>query len=121
MLYNKEYRLKIAERVYTKEIDFDKAMIEYGLSYRTLTRYIHDYKTENGIKTKTVAPRNPDRIRKENDDFIDIEAYKAMSKEELINELILAKANELRAKKGYEVKGDGANKVFVPLNNKNSK
>ena len=44
-----------------------------------------------------------------------------MSKEELINELILAKANELRAKKGYEVKGDGANKVFVPLNNKNSK
>ena len=52
MLYNKEDRLKIAERVYTKEIDFDKAMIEYGLSYRTLTRYIHDYKTENGIKTK---------------------------------------------------------------------
>ena len=121
MLYNKEDRLKIAERVYTKEIDFDKAMIEYGLSYRTLTRYIHDYKTENGIKTKTVAPRNSNRIRKENDDFIDIEAYKAMSKEELINELILAKANALRAKKGYEVKGDGANKVFVPLNNKNSK
>ena len=31
------------------------------------------------------------------------------------------KANELRAKKGYEVKGVGADKEFIPLNNKNSK
>ena len=44
-----------------------------------------------------------------------------MSKEELINELIKAKANELRAKKGYEVKGDGADKEFVPINNRNTK
>lgn len=121
MLYNKTERLEIAKKVYTNELEFNEALDKYELSHRTLRRYIDYYKTENGIKTKTVAPRNPDRIRKENDDFIDIEAYKAMSKEELINELILAKANELRAKKGYEVKGDGANKVFVPLNNKNSK
>ena len=51
----------------------------------------------------------------------EMEEYMAMSKEELIQELIMAKANELRAKKGYEVKGVGANKEFVPLNNKNSK
>jgi transposase len=121
MLYNKTERLEIAKKVYTNELEFNEALDKYELSNRTLRRYIDYYKTENGIKTKTMAPRNPDRIRKENDDFIDIEAYKAMSKEELINELILAKANELRAKKGYEVKGDGANKVFVPLNNKNSK
>ena len=38
-----------------------------------------------------------------------------------INELIKAKANELRAKKGYEVKGAGANKEFISLNNKNTK
>ena len=50
-----------------------------------------------------------------------MESYMSMSKEELINELIKAKANELRAKKGYEVKGVGANKEFIPLNNKNSK
>ena len=42
-------------------------------------------------------------------------------KEEVINELIKANANELRAKKGYEVKGAGANKEFVSLNNKNTK
>ena len=44
-----------------------------------------------------------------------------MSKEDLIKELVIAKANELRAKKGYEVKGAGANKEFIPINNKNSK
>ena len=121
MLYNKTERLVIAKKVYTNELEFNEALDKYELSNRTLRRYIDYYKTENGIKTKTMAPRNPDRIRKESDDFIDIEAYKAMSKEELINELILAKANELRAKKGYEVKGDGANKEYVPLNNKNSK
>ena len=51
----------------------------------------------------------------------EIEIYNAMSKEELINELILAKANELRAKKGYIVKGVGADKEYIPLNNKNTK
>ena len=45
----------------------------------------------------------------------------AFNKEELINELIIAKANELRAKKGYEVKGAGANKEYIILNNKNTK
>ena len=47
--------------------------------------------------------------------------YDRNIKEELINELILAKVNEARAKKGYEVKGVGADKEFVSLNNKNSK
>lgn len=45
----------------------------------------------------------------------------AMSKEELINELILAKANELRAKKGYEVKGVGASREYISLNSRNTK
>jgi transposase len=35
--------------------------------------------------------------------------------------LILSKANELRAKKGYEVKGVGQKKEFISLNNKNLK
>jgi transposase len=45
----------------------------------------------------------------------------AMSKEELIDELIRAKVNEARAKKGYEVKGDGTSKEYSSLSNKNFK
>ena len=44
-----------------------------------------------------------------------------MTKEELIKELVKSKVNELRLKKGYTVEGAGAEKVFVPLNNKNIK
>ena len=44
-----------------------------------------------------------------------------MTREELMEELIKSKINEARAKKGYMVKGDGANKEFIPLDKKNSK
>jgi transposase len=47
--------------------------------------------------------------------------YQSMTKEQLIEELIKSKINEARAKKGYEVKGDGQNREFISLNNKNSK
>ena len=63
----------------------------------------------------------PYKAAEKTEDKIDISLYQNMSKDELIRELILSKANELRAKKGYEVRGDGANKEFIPLNNKNSK
>ena len=41
-----------------------------------------------------------------------------MSKEELIHELVRAKITEARLKKGYEVKGVGTQKEYVPLDNK---
>jgi transposase len=49
------------------------------------------------------------------------ESYESMTKEELIRELVKARINEARLKKGYEVKGDGAEKVFVPFGSKNTK
>ena len=44
-----------------------------------------------------------------------------MTKEELIREIVRSKIREARLKKGYEVKGDGAEKVFIPLSSKNTK
>ena len=44
-----------------------------------------------------------------------------MTKEELIQELVRSRIREARLKKGYEVKGDGPEKVFIPLSNKNTK
>ena len=50
-----------------------------------------------------------------------LEEYESMTKEELIKELVRARIREERLKKGYEVKGVGAEKVFIPLSNKNTK
>ena len=51
----------------------------------------------------------------------DISGYESMTKEELIRELVLAKINEARAKKGYEVKGVGVEKEYIVYDSKNTK
>jgi transposase len=81
--------------------------------------YVRQYKESIGILPKESAPKR--RSSNQETSNPDIETYMSMSKEELIAELIKAKANELRAKKGYEVKGDGANREYISLSNKNLK
>lgn len=50
-----------------------------------------------------------------------LEDYEAMTKEELIRELVKSRISEARLEKGYEVKGAGADKEFILLGNKNTK
>ena len=93
--------------------------------------YVSLYKLVSGIQTQNTrvairnktdkTDRNEPKPREDTSETWDIETYRAMSKEELINELIRAKVNEARAKKGYEVRGDGTNKEFISLSRKNSK
>ncbi len=126
MKYTQQERIDIGRDVYTSGMTCAEAMSKYGLSHGSIERYVSMYKEANGIKgTRSISNENPapiqlSSVRKVSSDY-DIEAYMAMSKEELIDELIRAKVNEARAKKGYEVKGDGANKEFNSLNNRNSK
>ena len=122
MKLTKEERLALGKRLYNKELSHKEAMIEYGVSDSSLDKYTQEYKKSQGIPLKEPSvSSNLVKLKPNTNSDIDIDAYMAMSKEELIKELVLAKANELRAKKGYEVKGAGANKEFIPLNNKNSK
>lgn len=44
-----------------------------------------------------------------------------LSKEELIDEIIKARVEAERSKKGYEVKGGGVEKEFISLKNQNLK
>ena len=121
MKYTKEQRIDIGRQVFTHEISHTDAEKKYGVVKSCIDRYIQDYKNANGIPTETRANRSERPALVKQELPLDIEAYKAMSKEELIDELIRAKVNEARAKKGYEVKGDGAGKEYISLNNGNSK
>ena len=118
MKYTKEERLHIGKQVYTKELSEAEAQIKYDIGRTTVQNYIKQYKESEGISLKKPV-HNGSPTQNETD--LDIETYMSMSKEELINDLIKSKANELRAKKGYEVKGDGANREYISLNNRNSK
>ena len=119
MGYSKEERLNIGKQLYTGVITRDEAMKKYDICYSTTKSYVTQYKRANGIPIESNTVTSQPNVKVNTN--TELELYQFMSKEELINELIKAKANELRAKKGYEVKGVGANKEFIPLNNKNSK
>ena len=124
MRYSKEQKLDIGRRIYNHELTRAEAMEKYGCKGTFLDTSIRAYKESIGVPTSTTINGKKSKcsnITELSSKEADIDAYMAMSKEELIDELIKAKANELRAKKGYEVKGVGVNKEFISLNNKNTK
>lgn len=50
-----------------------------------------------------------------------VQEYEAMSKEELVRALVETRVNIARLKKGYEVKGVGLEKEYIPLDSANTK
>jgi transposase len=125
MHHTPDERIAIGEQIYKHELSKKEAMEKYGIGKSTVDNYVRIYKERNGIPiSRVVKPALPSEMQtvpQKPSNNPEINEYMAMSKEELIRELVMSKANELRAKKGYEVKGAGANKEYVSLNNKNSK
>lgn len=110
----KEERLAIAKRIYNGELTLQEASAQYDLPKTTIKNWLSQYKESIGVsgtvKKSMKNVRSSERA-----------AYENMTKDELIDALILARANELRAKKGYEVRGVGADKEFIISNEESSK
>ena len=115
----KEQRIAIAKEIVDGSLSSREAAEKYGISKSLAAKYATDYRRENGLPVRTSTPRTPETkaimLKSSNDSF------QSMTKDQLIEELIKSKINEARAKKGYEVKGDGQNKEFISLSSKNSK
>ena len=118
MKYTKEERIDIGRKVYTRELTELEACVQYQVGRTSIQKYVKFYKESKGIPV--VTKKSSSSIQPVPSQS-DIDSYRQMSKDELINELIKSKINEARAKKGYEVKGDGAEREYVSLNNKNTK
>ena len=117
-MLTKEERILIGKRIVAGEITVHDAEKEYHISRSSAQQYATNYRKSNGLPLRKTSPG---MARKSEALDLDLESLQAMSKEELIDQLILSKVNELRLKKGYEVKGAGAKKEFVFLNSRNSK
>jgi len=50
-----------------------------------------------------------------------LEDLQSMTKEELIDALVMARITEARLKKGYLVEGVGVHKTFIPIGRKSTK
>lgn len=120
-MLSKEERILIGKQIVNGEITVKQAQEKYNLSRSAAQLYATDYRKSNGLPVRSGKKPGTSVTVKAKSVNLDIDELHAMTKEELIDQLILAKANELRLKKGYEVKGVGANKEFVPLNRMNTK
>ena len=123
-MLQKEQRVAIGKEIVDGLISPVEASKKYGISRSAAQKYATDYRRANGLPVRSHPPKKNEiqAVKvKSNATSFDLEDYQSMSKEQLIEELIKSKINEARAKKGYEVKGDGQSKEFIILNNKNSK
>ena len=121
MRYTKEQRLDIGRRIYNGELTKYEAAKQYDISHSTARDYMKMYRDENRLPPKRGSllfkEKNLIRQRTEPEPY-NIEVYKSMSKDELIQELIKVRIADARLKKGYEVKGDGS---VIRYSSKNTK
>ena len=123
MKYTKEQQLDIGRRLYEGELSRSQVAAEYGIHEHTARNYMRLYRDTNNLPPKTqyfriqTGPAYAKPVSIEPG----LEDYESMTKEELIREIVRSKIREARLKKGYEVKGDGAEKTFIPLSSKNTK
>lgn len=120
MKYTKEERLVIGKKIYDGECSRYEAAEEYGIGEQTARDYMRLYRTLNQLPPR-YHPRNSHLSVRTSAAPSGMEEYETMTKEELIHELLKARIVEARLKKGYEVKGDGAQKEYIPFGKENTK
>lgn len=122
MKYTREQRLDIAKRVYNKELTVEEAAVKYDLNPSSVKGYLRLYRAETGLPPRAHRKRIRNVTQPvENQKDPSLKVYESMSKEELIDALIMARINEARLKKGYSVKGSGVEKEYLPIDSGNTK
>ena len=122
MKYTKEQRIDIGKRIYDGELSRYEAAEEYGISDQTARDYMRQYRDINNLPPKHGKQHTYGLARaKSMPSPEEIEDYESMTKEELIDALIMARINEARLKKGYMVEGAGAEKKYIRFVKKNTR
>ena len=122
MKYTKEQRLDIGRRIYDGEITKFEAAEEYGINDQTARDYMQLYRDVNKLPPKRAHRSRLGIARaKSKPTPAGMEDLESMTKEELIDALIMARINEARLKKGYMVEGVGAEKKYIRFVKKNTK
>lgn len=116
MKYTKEERLEIGRQIYYGEISKYEAANKYNISPETARAYMRLYRDTYQLPPKHAGGAvTLDKIfvAKKQNGLDDLES---MTKEELIREIVKARIQEARLKKGYEVKGDGSVIIYDKKN-----
>lgn len=122
MKYTREQRLDIARCVYDRELTVEEAAVKYELNPSSVKGYLRLYRAETGLPPRTCRKKTRNVAQPvEGPKDSGLKEYESMSKEELIDALVMARINEARLKKGYSVKGSGVEKKYLPIDGGNIK
>ena len=119
--YTKEQRLDIGRRIYEGELSRFKAAEEYNISDQTARNYMRLYRDANNLPPKQRPRSYGIAMAKSSPAPNGMEDLKAMTKEELIDALVMARITEARLKKGYIVEGVGAQRKIIRFVRKNTR
>lgn len=119
MKFSKEERLQIGREIYTDQLKISEAVRKYDINRYTARDYMREYRDENNLPPKSDGKEEfkilSENKRKRYEDLKDL------SREELIDEVIKARVEAERAKKGYSVKGGGQEKEYIILSKESMK
>jgi transposase len=122
MGYTREERLDIGKQIYHNEISKSDAAIKYKISEGTARDYMRLYRDANGLPPKNQIQKEGNTVKiSVHSSEPDLSEYESMTKEELIKELVKSRIREARLKKGYEVKGAGADRTVTIFDRWNMK
>lgn len=122
MGYTREERLNIGRQIYNNEISRGDAAIKYKISEGTARDYMRLYRDVNGLPPKNRIQKEENTVKiSMGSSQPDLSEYESMTKDELIKELVKSRISEARLKKGYEVKGVGADRTVTIFDNWNMK
>lgn len=125
MKYTKEERLKIGQQIHESGLSDLNASKLFDICEESARRYRILYEHTAGIEhihlTTGKASTSSNQLKPSR--IIDSNStdYESMTKDELIHELMESRIREERLKKGYAVKGVGANKEYIILDSWNIK
>ena len=103
MKYTKEQRLDIAKRVYDGELTVEEAAVKYKLNPSSVKGCLRLYRAETGLPPRTHRKKTGNVTEPARDpEDSSLKEYESMSKEELIDALVMARINEARLKKAAQ-------------------
>ena len=122
--YTLEERLEIGRQIYSHQLTVSEAAIKYEINHYTARDYMRYYRDKNNLPAMNslyAKFQTPTSTESKPKKFVKYDDLETLSKEQLIDEVIKARVEAERAKKGYKVKGDGQEKEFISLNSTNLK
>ena len=118
MKYTLEEKLEIGKEIYTGNLKIHEASVKYNMGTTTARECMRLYRDANNLPSRNETENPKVFIKADKLDYSDLES---LSKDQLINEVIKARVEAERAKKGYLVKGGGLEKEFLNLDEANLK